>query len=576
MVKKFFLKSKKALSSPQKSVLSAASVIMLMVMFSRVLGLVRQGMLTHFFREEELALFFAAFRLPDLVFEILVYGTFSAAFIPVFAKLVKRNTKEAWEVASTVVNISLLAFVFLATLVSFSADWLYGIIAPGFSSIERSQIVSLTRILFAAQGFFVISYVLTGVLESLRRFLIPALAPLFYNLGIILGTYFLSAKYSLMAPVIGVVAGAAMHFLIQLPLAIKLGFKFRFKIKINEEVKRIGRLAGPRILEISFLQISKMAELFFSSIISTASYTYYMLANSLQLLPIGLFGTSIAKAALPSLSQQSGDMKKFKETLVQSLKDIIFLTLPVATLLIVLRIPIVRLVYGRDLFSWNATVETGLVVSAFAVGVVFQTSIALLARSFYALRDTKTPVAISIFSIFVTLLADYIFIKVLNLPVWGLAAAFSIGGFVQASLLMFTLRRKIGPLFPRGINGSFFKTLFASFFSGSVMFFVLKVFDRSVWVKQLSFLGNIEKVKDLPFEKFVLDTRYTANLLVLTVTVSLMGAIIYLLVSILLKSDEAWRFVGLIKRVLVKKRLPPRLKEKEPVSPTPMETTHPD
>jgi putative peptidoglycan lipid II flippase len=379
-----------------------------------------------------------------------------------------------------------------------------------------------------------------------------------------------------MAPVIGVVAGAAMHFLIQLPFAMKMGFRFRFIIKITDEVKKIGRLAAPRVLEISFLQISKMAELFFSSIISTASYTYYTLGNSLQLLPIGLFGTSIAKAALPTLSRDSGNINKFKKTLSQSLRDIIFLTLPVATMLIVLRIPIVRLIYGRDIFSWNATIETGLVMSAFAVGVVFQTSIALLARSFYALRDTKTPVAISIFSIFMTLLADYIFIKVFNLPVWGLAAAFSIGGFIQASLLMVMLRRKIGGIPDRTINISVTKSLLASLFSGSVMFFILKFFDRSVWVKQLSFLGNIEQVKNLPFEKFVLDTRYTPNLLLLTIIVALVGTLVYMLASILLKSKEAWRILGLLKRVLVKRKISLPLEEREPVSPTPTDTTHSD
>ena len=296
--------------------------------------------------------------------------------------------------------MGLIAFIFLAILINFGADGLYKTFAPGFGVVERVQIIKLTRLLFVAQGFFVVSYVLTGVLESLRRFLVPALAPLFYNIGIIVGTVVLSPTHGLMAPIIGVLAGASLHFFIQLPLAIKLGFRFSRRILITKDVRKIGKLALPRIVEVSFLQISKMAELFFASIISTASYTFYTLGNTLQLLPIGLFGTSIAKAALPTLSRQSGDLEAFKKTFLSALGEIVFLTLPIATVLVVLRIPLVRLVFGTDIFSWTATVQTSMVVSAFGVGVVFQTAISLLARSFYALNDTKTPVKISIFTIF--------------------------------------------------------------------------------------------------------------------------------------------------------------------------------
>jgi len=300
MVEKILDKGKKILFSPQGSVLSAATIIMLMVVASRVLGLVRQRTLVHFFAPDELSLFFAAFRLPDLVFEVLVFGTFSSAFIPVFTKVLKKGRREAWEIAGTVTNLGLIVFAFLATLVIVFASNLYGLFAPGFSPEHREQIVSLTKILFAAQGFFVVSYVLTAVLESSRRFLIPALAPLFYNLGIIVGTLLLAPKMGLLGPTIGVVIGASLHFLIQLPLAVKLGFRFSPRIKITEYVRKIGRLALPRIVEVSFLQISKTVELFLASLISTASYTYFTFGNTLQLLPVGLFGTSIAKPMSPT------------------------------------------------------------------------------------------------------------------------------------------------------------------------------------------------------------------------------------------------------------------------------------
>lgn len=568
MVNKIISRGKKILVSPQTSVLSAASVIMLMVIASRVLGLVRQRVLAHFFAPSELSLFFAAFRLPDLVFEVLVFGTFSSAFIPVFTKTLKKGNSKAWHVASTVMNIGLGLFVILALIIGIGADPIYGLFAPGYSGVEREVIVRTARILFAAQGFFVVSYVLTSVLESLRRFLVPALAPLFYNIGIILGTIFLSPSLGLLGPTLGVLAGAFMHFIIQLPLAVKLGFRFEFKIDITDEVKKIGKLALPRVIEVSFLQVSKMAELFFASIIATAAYTYYTFGNTLRFLPVGLFGLSIAKAALPTLSRESGNMKKFKKTFLSSLHDIIFLVLPIATILIVLRIPIVRLIYGTDIFSWEATVQTGFVVSAFAVGVVFESAVALIARSFYALQDTRTPVVVSIISILIIIAVDYVLIRVLGLPVWGLAAGFSVGVFFQAVALYILLDKKL-----RGIPfGKFIspilKAVISAFSSGAAMYFILKVFDRSVWVKRLSFLGKLEQTRTFPFEKFVLDTRYTVNLLALTILVSLIGGLVYLGVALILRTDQVWRFFGLVKRVLIKRKMAPiPEKESETVAP---------
>ena len=573
MVGKLISKGKKILTSPQTSVLSAASIIMLMVVASRILGLVRQRTLAHFFAPADLSLFFAAFRLPDLVFEVLVFGTFSSAFIPVFTKTLKKGNKEAWQIASTVVNLGLIIFTTLTLIIILGAEPLYKLFAPGFDAAQITQIVSLAKILFAAQGFFVVSYVLTSVLESLRRFLVPALAPIFYNIGIILGTVFLTGKYGLMAPAIGVLIGAGSHFLIQLPLAIKLGFRFKLKIEITDNVKKIAKLALPRIIETSFLQVSKIAELFFASLISTAAYTYYTFGNTLQVLPIGLFGTSIAKAALPTLSRQSEDMDKFKKTLFSALYEVIFLVVPVATILMVLRIPLVRLIYGTDLFSWEATVQTGMVVSAFAFGVVFQSTIALMARAFYAMHDTKTPVIVSIFTIILTVIADYVFIKVFNLPVWGLAVAFSMGGAIQATALFYLINKRLGGFSFSKTILPILKTVVAALGSGVVMYFILKIFDRSVWVKRLSFLGSLDSTKYIPFEKFVLDTRYTFNLLILTMTVAVVGVAIYIFLSILMKSEEVWTLFDLLKRLFVKRKVTPiPEKEQETITPSTSDT----
>ena len=574
MVNKIISKSKKLFTSPQSSVLSAATLIMLMVVASRILGLVRQRVLAHYFIPDELSLFFAAFRLPDLIFEVLVFGTFSSAFIPVFTKAIKKGNSDAWKIAGTVTNISLLIFGTFALLAGIFADNLYAVFAPGFGPAERAEIVKIARVLFAAQGFFVISYVLTGVLESLRRFLVPALAPLFYNLGIIFGTILLVSDLKLLSPAIGVFVGAGLHFLIQLPLAMKLGFRFTPSIRLTKDVRKIGKLAAPRIVELSFLQISKTVELFLASLISTASYTYFTFGNSLQLLPVGLFGTSIAKAALPTLAGESENMAEFRKTLYSALYQIVFLVIPVATILIVLRIPLVRLIFGTEIFDWEATVQTGIVVSSFAIGVVFQAANSLLSRAFYALHDTKTPVIVSVSGIIIIVLADFFFIKGLGLPVWGLALAYSIGTTYQAILLFVLLSKRIGKNSFAKLISPILKSGISAIGAGSVMYFVLKVFDRSVWVKRLSFLGKIEASSVIPFEKFVLDTRYTGNLLVLTIAVSLIGAFIYLGIAIVLKQKEVWVFFDLLKRTFIKHKIAPiPLKKQEQITPTQTDTT---
>lgn len=573
MVNKLIDKGKKLITAPQESVLSAATVIMIMVVSSRLLGLVRQRTLAHFFTPDELSLFFAAFRLPDLVFEVLVFGTFASAFIPVFTKSLKDGEKEAWQTASIVVNIGLSIFLLFSIVLGISAHSLYGVFAPGFQGAEREKIVELARILFAAQGFFVISYVLTGVLESLRRFLIPALAPLFYNLGIIVGTLVFAPSLGLTAPTLGVILGALIHFLIQLPLAMKMGFRFTTSFKLTPGVRKIAKLAAPRILETFFLQISKTAELFFSSLVSKAAYTYYTFGNSLQLVPVGLFGTSIAKAALPTLSRESDSPEKFRKILLSALYDMCFFVIPVATAFVILRIPLVRLIYGTDIFSWEATVQTGYVVSAFAVGVVFQSVVALLARSFYALHDTKTPVVISISSIILIIVLDFLSIKIFRFGVWGVAASFSVGVAIQAFTLFYLINKRTN-------GGHFIKTLapvikstLAALGSGGVMFFLLKIFDRSAWIKRISFLSSIDSASYIPFEKFVLDTRYTVNLIILTLVVAIVGGITYLVASIMIGSDQVWNFFRLTKRILFRHKVTPiPSKEQEPVAPPPSDS----
>jgi len=561
MVKKLLQSGSNFFTKRQKTILSATMIIMVMIAASRVLGLVRNRVLAQFFPVESLSVYFAAFRIPETIFEILVFGTFSSAFIPIFTSYISQKKRgEAWYVASVSLNIAFLIFLFLAIIIFILAKPLYHLIAPGFSDAQTLEIANLSRILLAAQAFFVLSYFLTSVLESLQRFLVPALAPLLYNLGIILGAVFLSSRFGLYGPTIGAVAGAFFHFLIQLPLAFFLGFRPRIKIDLHHSgVREIGRLALPRMVELSSLQIGKMAELFLASLVSTAAYTYYTFANSLALLPIGLFGMSIAKASLPTLSYQSakGNFKQFTETLISLINQVVFFILPCAVFLAVLRIPIVRLVFGVARFTWASTVQTGYTLSAFCLGIFTQALIYPLTRAFWALHDTKTPVKISIGAIILNISLGAIFILVFKLQIWTLAFSFSLASLIQAILLFSFLTRKISGLDKRKVGVPFLKIALASFTSGGLMFFLLKVLDRSAWDKRLSFLHWIGLKLPTTFDRFVLDTRYTFNLILLTVIVGLVGVLTYLLLAWILKVEE----ITLLKRLINKIKKPKILPE---------------
>jgi len=561
MVKKLFQQGSQIFTQRQKTILSAALIIMLMIAASRVLGLMRNRVLAHFFSVEDLSVYFAAFRIPETIFEVLVFGTFSSAFIPIFTSYISQKKKdEAWNIASISLNFAFLIFLVLAIFIFIFAGPLYRLIAPGFSPEQALQIANLARVLLLAQAFFVLSYFLTSVLESMQRFLVPALAPILYNLGIVLGTIFLSSSMGLYAPVIGAVIGAFFHFLIQLPLAFFLGFRPKFKIDLkNPGVREIGRLALPRIVELSSLQIGKMAELFLASLVSTAAYTYYTFANSLALLPIGLFGISMAKASLPTLSYQAAqDQKKdFVETLTSLFKQVVFFILPCAVFLAVLRIPIVRLVFGADRFTWQSTLQTGWTLSAFCLGILAQGLIYPLTRGFWALHDTKTPVKISLGTIVLNISLGAIFILWLKLSIWTLALAFSLASSLQVILLFFFLSRKVKELNLKKIFFSFTRIAFSAFGSGLLMFFLLKVLDRSAWDKNLSFLRWVGLKLPTSFQSFVLDTRYTFNLILLTAFVAVIGILFYFLLAWLLKVEE----LSLLKKLIAKFKKPRILPE---------------
>ncbi len=543
MVKNLF----SLLYSRQTSILSAASIIMATMMLSKVLGLVRDRLLAHVFALDKIDIFWAAFRLPDLIFQIVILGALSVAFIPVFTEhLEEKGKADALEMARAVLTVFLSIFILITILIYILAHPIIAnFIAPGFSADKLAQVVALTRIILFGQVILVIGSFFIGISQSFQRFIIPSLAPVFYNLGIILGIVFLSKYFGIVGAAYGVIIGAFLHAAVQLPLVWSMGFRFKFPLKFfHPGVKEIMKLMSVRTIGLAAEQINETVGLALASLASIGSVTYLTFAQHLQVVPIGLFGATLAQAALPVLSSERahGKIEEFKITILTTLHQILFLTLPATAILIVIRIPVVRLVFGAYQFNWEATVLTGATLAFLAIGLSTQAISLLLVRGFYALKDTKTPVIVSLIVVALNIILSLYAIVVLKLDVWSIGFANSIAALTSAVLLFWALHLKVGKFNLKMVLLPLFKMLMATIIMGVALYVPIKLLDA-----------------------VIIDTTRTINLLALTGISSIFALSVYVLVVWFLKVRELETYVELLKRF---GKFQTRLKSKEILSET--------
>src|SRR3989344_8564727 len=437
----------------QVDILSAAVVIIISVAASRILGLVRYRLLASYFGDNIHLLdsFIAASIIPDAIFEVLIFGTIALAFIPVFSKYLSRDKLDkAWIFSSTMITTGLLVFIIFAALIIITADSIAPIVAPGLVSQDPSSrllIARLMRIMIFAQAFFVGSIFLTGILQSFQRFIVPAVASIFYNVGIITSIIFLVPVFGIYAPAIGMILGALLHLVIQLPLAISLGFKFKPNLNFKDkDVREVFALMWPRSISLALMRISDVINIALASIAAVGSLVTFTFAQILQLLPISLFAGSIVQAALPYLSVEFNAKRydQFKKIFIESFHQILFLILPAAAILAILRIPAVRLVFGARELPWDITVLTGRALIAFSFGITAQALSLLLMRSFYAIRDSLTSVKVNVISAGLNVFLSLTFILVFHFSIVWLAVAYSAAQILNCVLLLYLLDKKIG------------------------------------------------------------------------------------------------------------------------------------
>ena len=539
MVRSFVKRGLSVIASKQTNIFSAAFFIILTTFISQVLGWLKYRLLaSQFGASSEVGVFIASFRIPDFIFQVLIAGALTSAFIPVFSKFVEHhNEKEGYKFASTVASLGLVAYCVIAIPVIIFPYFFSSMIVPGYSHAEISLMANLTRVIMLAQIFFILGTIATGILQTFHRFLVAGVASALYNVGIILGIIFLAPSFGIYGVTIGALFGAFLFFFVQIPFVYRMGFKFIPRIRFDEDLKKLLKLMLPRSLTLLLTQISISASVYFTSFISARSLVIFDYAQTLMLAPVILFGQSIAQASFPALVVKRHDEKEFLSILVASFNQILYLTLPLSVLLIVLRIPIVRLFYGADRFDWQATLETGMTLAFFAVSIIAQALIYLLSRAFYAFKDAQTPFLITLISVIVNVFLSFIFIMVLHLPVFYLALSFSVANVVSIILLIIFINLRVKlPLVEIGLSVS--KILVATLTMGFALYIPIKLLDQLVF-----------------------DTTRTINLFILTGISSLAGLCSFLFFTWLLDIKEVYYIFAVIKKFSSRHKILKQLSE---------------
>jgi putative peptidoglycan lipid II flippase len=520
----FFSNGTGWLEKKQTSILSAALIITVANIASSLAGLLRERLLIASFfdspqSQQAYEAFQVAFQIPDMLFQLIILGAVSASFIPLFTDLKKQSQKEAFEFTSSVMNILLLIFGIFASFVWIFAypltEWRTG---AAFTAQQVQITVTLTRLMLFAQLFFAVSNFLTGMLQSYRHFIIPAIAPVLYNIGIIIGVFLFKDTFGIYSAGLGVIIGAFLHMAMQLPLAWKLGFRPRPLITFRlPSVKKLFRLIPPRLLTIGVSELQSLGLGFFATTIGGLSFVIITLGMRLMTIPIRLFGVPISQASLPFFSQESEETERtrFGSLVVQSLHQIAFFALPASVLLLILRVPIVRLVFGTNNFPWQATLLTGRVVAILALSVAAQAMVQLLIRGFYALKNTRTPFYITLITAVVYVGFSLLAVNFTNWGVLGLAWATLVAALLELALFVIALQRKVHCFTWQEFWWPQARMIASTFLMAVFLYLPFKILDELVF-----------------------DTTRTLELIALTFTTSTIGTLVYLYFSLLFDVKE--------------------------------------
>ncbi|NCT55564.1 oligosaccharide flippase family protein [bacterium] len=504
---------------------SAALSVFIVYIGSAFFGMLRNRVLAGLYGDtSELGMFYMADKLPSLVFSILIFSVTSAAFFPVYFDNKKVMGNKPGKFTSVILTWSLLIYglVFLGLFI-FSQQ---AAALISWSSLDPEHLFLLSqllRILLISQFPLIVSTYFAAFLQSEERFIVPSLIPLLNNVGMIVVTILFFDKLGIYATAYGALAGSFLGMLLLLPFVSKLKFEYEFSLTFEPgELAKVIKLAGPRLFSVT---ASRVYILVINGLITyvykSPSYVViYEFANQLQNYPVNAFGTAFSQVLSPNFARylSEGKSEKLQAELHKYLLLLTYYMLPIVILFFVLRIPLVRLLYGGDKFSWLGTNLTAYTLAFFSISMWGQAVFQLVSKVFYAHYDSKTPTFSGLISLTLSFILSFLFSITLGFGVWGLALSFSIGTLVGTTHIYICYIKRFGH-FPVYVYQEFMKILYATLICGFITYSLMKVFDRVIF-----------------------DTTRTLPLLLLTFSVIFLGLVIYLLVSILLGLSQYKQF----------------------------------
>lgn len=501
---------------------AAATVVALGFLGSRLLGVVRTVVIAHQFgTSPNLDAYFVAFRLPDLIFQLLAGATLGSAFIPTFARvLAHRGEDDAWRLASSVLNLVLAATLALALVGLLLAPLLVPLTAPGLGdgTAQESEVnglaVDLTRIMMISPVLFAISGMFMGILNARNRFLAAALAPIFYNAAIIVGAL-VSDDVRVLA--FAVVVGALLHLLVQVPALRLAGMRWRPSWDWHDAgVREVGRLMGPRVVGLAAYHLNFVVATFFASTLAVGAISAVNYAWLLVMTPLGLFGMAISTAVFPRLAEQAArEEDELPDTLSRALRLILYLTIPASVGLMILAQPLTAFLLRSGAFTAGSADLVAPALVFYALALFAHAGIEILSRGFYALSDTRTPVTFAVASMAINLALSAALVWPFGIE--GLALALSIATIVEFALLARALFGRLGGFDPRPVVLSVVRTGLATVVMAEVV---------ALWLAFLRLGGLLE-----------LGSKLESGMAV--TGGALAGAAAFYIASRVLHSDEA-------------------------------------
>ncbi len=482
------------MENTQRHVARAAVLVMAAFAVSRLLGVVRQMVFGHYFGTgPAMDAYVAAQRVPEAIFFVVAGGALGSAFIPMFTgRLARGETEAAWRLASAIINILLLVLGPLSLLCILLAPWLVRtLIAPALSADVQAQIGALMRVMLLSTAIFGVSGVVMGILNAHQHFLLPALAPILYNLALIGGGIW-GGKTGLgpMGPAIGTVIGAIAHLLIQVPGLLRYGARYWPILGRGDPgVLQVGKLMAPRVLGVAAVQVNMLVTNNLASRLGSGAIAALEYAWLIMLLPQGVFAQAVGTAVFPTFAAQAAreETDALRRTLALMLRVIAAVTVPAAVGLMTLGRPIIALVFQRGAFDAASTQAVAWGLLFFAVGLVGMSAIEVLARAFYALHDTWTPALAALLSVVLNRclgqLLPPLFAGVGWMPHGGLALASALALTTQMFVLLVLIYRRIGGFNGRELARQALRVLLASLGMGAALLVWMRIAPPSALVQ---------------------------------------------------------------------------------------------